>query len=153
MDAFVLVCSGGRSAIIPHQFSGSPVLLPPACFFSSLFFSFTVCVAASGLFFSPFLLSLSGIVPDRKDCAKHADSSTGSCLRRLSRLVLSKIQNFKSKSKLKSISQTSQIPASASTSTPRHTPTDLPASVVSGPPRHIWTDVIRNLPRRAPLLL
>ncbi|KAL7959829.1 hypothetical protein V8C34DRAFT_103658 [Trichoderma compactum] len=135
---------------MPHQFSGSPVVLPPACFFFPLLFFHCV---RGGLwsFFPRRFSSLSGIVPDRKDCAKHAGFEHGQLSQTSVSPCLVQIQNPKSKSK--SIFQTSQIPASASTSTPRHTPTDLPASVVSGPPRHIWTDVIRNLPRRAPLLL
>lgn len=59
MDAFVLVCSGGRSAIIPHQFSGSPVVLPSACFFSSLFCSSTVLRGGLWSFLAVLLNSLS----------------------------------------------------------------------------------------------
>ncbi|KAL6696093.1 hypothetical protein J3F84DRAFT_324439 [Trichoderma pleuroticola] len=98
MDAFVLVCSGGRSAIIPHQFSGSPVVLPPAWFFFPLLFPLCAWRPLVS-FFSRRFSSFSGVVPDRKDCAKHADSSTGSVATSLSQTSVSpcliQIQNPK----------------------------------------------------------
>lgn len=152
MDAFVLVCSGGRSAIIPHQFSGSPVVLPSACFF---FFPLVLfhCVAWRPLVFSRRSPQLSLGIVETQRIAPSTRIRARAAVSDLCLALSCPNPKSKIKSKSKSISQTSQIPASASTSTPRHTPTDLPASVVSGPPRHIWTDVIRNLPRRAPLLL